>query len=159
MFRGLTSRHRASVFGPKSVPHGFEDSKKAAVKDTAAPSTIWGHRLAYARRCHRSPCAATHAVPAPSSCLRPDLDGRPERDGVVDLLDLAIRHGYAAVGPIDHPVQRAEPAHAVLQAVDHDVSARVAAALARLLAVGRVWIGDVKGAVETALGEAVVDRE
>ncbi|KAB2841111.1 hypothetical protein F9K50_04590, partial [bacterium] len=64
--------------------------------------------------------------------LGEDLDRRAVGHQVPDLLDLFVRNGDAAVGPIDEAVRRPEIRSAVGQAVDHDRAAgRDAAGLGR----------------------------
>ena len=52
-----------------------------------------------------------------------NFDGGSERDAVPDFVDFVVGDGDAAEGPVVEAMGRADGAHAVGQAVNHDVSA------------------------------------
>src|SRR5262245_36808566 len=97
-------------------------------------------------------------IPAGAFLSRSDLDGSADIDARPDFLNFGVGHGDAAVSPVARKLPASEPAEPVGQAVDHDVATGRNAALARLLAVAGVRIGDAHRQVEPAAVVLEVDQ-
>src|SRR5579872_4899580 len=96
-------------------------------------------------------------MPAYVQLLRANLDHDTIGNEAPDLLDLLVGDRNAAPGPVGLQVGFPDRTLAVRQTVDQDVATGLDAQTAGVLAVGRVRVGDVEGAVELALRVPSVD--
>src|SRR6201994_3354246 len=77
---------------------------------------------------NRLATARMRRCPSKTDSLRANFYGGAVRDGIPDLIHFGVGDGNAAFGPVDEALGGAEPAEAVADAVDHDVSAGIDAA-------------------------------
>ena len=78
---------------------------------------IGGRTRLFGRKLLVMVCAASRAK----------LDACAVRNDPIQLLDFRIRHGDAAGGPIKEEVRAADPTKAVVNPVNHDLTARIVA--------------------------------
>src|SRR5262245_25846108 len=86
-----------------------------------------------------------------------DMDRRTVFDGGVDLFDLRIRDGDAAISPVHERMEAAGPYQSLADAMNHDHAARFGVAGMRLSRVVSGWIGDVQRTVKSAPRVVIVD--
>src|SRR5262249_30544255 len=84
--------------------------------------------------------------------LRTNVDQRP------DLLDLCIGHRDTAVGPIAGEVESPEPAEAIRQTMDHNVTSGRDTTPLCVVAIGGAWIRNPQRQVKAAARVLEIDR-
>src|SRR4029453_4329361 len=91
--------------------------------------------------------------------LRLDQNGRPHRPPPENLVDLLVRYGDAALGPVEITVSCTNPSLSRWQAVNHDVAARGDPERPRARPMCGVRVGNSERAMVAALRVARLDVE
>src|SRR3954452_9090670 len=89
---------------------------------------------------------------------RPDLDHRPIRHQLPDLLDVVIGNGDTSSRPISMFEDGAKPSPAIRSAVNHDLAARPDSQPPRTSAVSGIRIRHMKRQMVLAVRVATIDR-
>src|SRR5512145_3156691 len=93
----------------------------------------------------------------PPKGLRPYLNNRPIWRQPGNFLYFFVRYGNTPFRPVDLSVSVAYRRETILDAVDHDVSARRNTEFFCAIFVSLVWIGNMQGEVKPAVPVSSID--